>query len=449
MTADRHPSRVAIVGTGHRAQTFTEGFARRPHLTVAALCDRNPVRIAHHRRMLTEAGEPEPSAWVAESAEDFSRMLAAEGIEQVLVTTMDSTHDQYIVAALEAGCRVVTEKPMTVDAKRCRRILQTVERTGGDLSVAFNYRFNPVHELVWRQLSEGVIGDIRSVHFEWDLDVRHGADYFRRWHREKANSGGLMVHKSGHHFDLVNWWLGARPEQVFGYGKLDFYGREAGTRSGYRREYERAHGAPEAADDPFALHLADNPGLRSLYLDAEAEDGYLRDRNVFGDGITIEDDMALVVRYATGATMSYHLHAYSPGEGYRVVFNGTGGRLELDVVESRWQPPATRVDSAKGSVHGDTASAYAGGATITVRPLWQPPYEVPIPEFDHAGHGGGDARMLDTLFGPVDPAAPVPGIDHATAVDGALALATGLAANEAFAHGRPVDISEVVEIPAG
>ena len=87
----------------------------------------------------------------------------------------------------------------------------------------------------------------------------------------------------------------------------------------------RAHGDPAAADDPFALALADNPRLRELYLDAEAEDGYLRDRNVFAAGVTIEDDMAVLVRYATGATMTYHLHAYAPWEGYRVMVNGSAG----------------------------------------------------------------------------------------------------------------------------
>ena len=50
------------------------------------------------------------------------------------------------------------------------------------------------------------------MHFEWALDTVHGADYFRRWHREKKNSGGLLVHKSSHHFDLVNWWLGDVPD---------------------------------------------------------------------------------------------------------------------------------------------------------------------------------------------------------------------------------------------
>jgi predicted dehydrogenase len=434
-------ARAAIVGTGSRAELFTEGLARREHVEIAALCDPNPVRMAHHNRLLAAAGRTQAATYTPDR---FAELLRAERIDTVVVTTVDALHDLYIVPALRAGCRVVTEKPMTTDAQRCGRILDTLAETGGDLSVAFNYRFNPVHELVHSELRRGAIGDILSVHFEWLLDVRHGADYFRRWHREKDKSGGLMVHKAGHHFDLVNWWLGARPERVFGLGRLGFYGRENGERTGYRRDYDRVHGSPAAADDPFALHLEDNEGLRALYLDAEKEDGYHRDRNVFGDGITIEDDMAVLVRYDTGATMSYHLTAYSPWEGYRVMFNGTGGRLELEVEESLWQRPRAKLTSAKGAVHGDTALENAGGARILVRPLWQPPREVEIPEFDHTGHGGGDARMLRALFDGEtgeDGSAPT-----ATAVDGALALATGLAANTAFAHGEPVNIDDVVRM---
>ncbi|MEU8871963.1 Gfo/Idh/MocA family oxidoreductase [Streptomyces javensis] len=458
MTVGSTPSRAVVVGTGSRAQMFTEALARRPRLRVAALCDPNPVRIAHHQRLLKEAGEPEAAAW---SPEEFERRLRSDDIQEVVVTCVDALHDAYIVPALRAGCRVVTEKPMTTDAAKCRRILETVRETGNHLAVAFNYRFNPVHEEVHRQLSGGAIGEVLSVHFEWLLDTRHGADYFRRWHREKEHSGGLMVHKSSHHFDLVNWWLGARPEEVFGYGGLGFYGRAAGERSGYRREYERAHGAAAAKDDPFALELAENDAMRSLYLDAEGADGYHRDRNVFGDNITIEDDMALLVRYDTGATMTYHLTAYSPWEGYRVMFNGTRGRLELEVEESAWQPPLLGTASGRGTIHGDRALANAGGPRLVLRPLWEPPREVELPAFDHAGHGGGDARMLDVLYGPVDPAdGPVDPADatgaaaavdasdasrrRATEEDGALALVTGLAANQSFVSGKPVATADVV-----
>jgi len=426
------PRRVAIVGTGSRARLYTRGLAARSGYTVAALCDPSPTRMAFHNRLLTSAGRSAASAW---SPDGFIAMLVREDISEVVVATVDELHDQYIVAAVRAGLRVVTEKPMTTTAAKCQAILDATAETGNALTVAFNYRYNPVHERVWRLLHEQAIGEVLSVHFEWLLDVRHGADYFRRWHREKARSGGLMVHKASHHFDLVNWWLGSSPREVFGYGRLGFYGAAAGRRHGLRREYTRAHGSPAAADDPFALDLSANDLLRELYLEAEADSGYLRDRNVFDGDISIEDDMAVLVRYASGATMSYHLTAYSPWEGYRVMFNGSAGRLELEVTESAWQP-------------GPGGAPSPGGATIALRKFWQPAQDVPV-AVGHSGHGGGDERMLTALYGPADsrddPAGSASPADpgdasrqSASERDGALALVVGAAANECFLTGQPV-----------
>ncbi|MFJ9543742.1 hypothetical protein ACIRPX_41910 [Streptomyces sp. NPDC101225] len=65
-------------------------------------------------------------------------------------------------------------------------------------------------------------------------------------------------------------------------------------------------------DAPFAVRLAASPLLTALYLDAAAADGYRRDQNVFGPGVTIEDDMAVLVRYTSGVTLTHHLTEYSP-----------------------------------------------------------------------------------------------------------------------------------------
>jgi predicted dehydrogenase len=385
-----------------------------------------------HNRWLKAAGhDPVPTY----PAADLAAMLARERVDELVVTSVDDTHAGHIVTALEAGCDVITEKPMTVDAPSCRLILDAEKRTGRRVSVAFNYRFNPVHEMVRTLLAGGEIGEIGSVHFEWLLDVRHGADYFRRWHRDKAHSGGLLVHKSGHHFDLVNWWLGAEPAQVYASGRLFFYG-ENGRRHGYARDYERAHGSPAAAGDPFALDLAGNARMRALYLEAEADDGYLRDRNVFAPGITIEDDLAVLVRYTTGATMTYHLTAYAPWEGYRLMVNGSKGRLELEVVESDHVSPAAATDVKQGG-----ASPEAGSVTLTLRPYWAPPYPVELQPHERGGHGGADRRMAAVLLGGSED----PMHRSATARDGALALLTGLAANRSLETGGPVRVADLLD----
>ncbi len=441
--------RVALVGTGGRGLMYNRAVSERPDMRIAALLDRNAGRMAYHNDRLREAGR-EPAATYG--PDDFARMVSENDIDTLVVTSMDVTHDIYIVAGLEAGLRVITEKPMTTDGPRARRILDTVERTGNHPTVTFNYRYSPVAERFAGLLAGGAIGEIVSVHFEWTLNTRHGADYFHRWHRDKANCGGLMVHKASHHFDLVNWWISQRPQTVMAFGQKAFYGRENGTRLGLRRDYENATGSAEAGTDPYAYDLSLDPRDRAMYLDAASYDGYRRDQNVFGDGVTSEDDMAVLVRYDGGATMSYHLTAYSPWEGYRVMINGTEGRLELDMVESEWTVPRAG-STAATALHGEGAAPNAGGAQILLRRLWEPPVVVDVP-FDHAGHGGGDARLLDDLFGRVDGSAPdIRASDasrlRANEVDGALAMAVGAAANVCFETGRPVQVDDLLGGPVG
>lgn len=445
MTLASPRRRAAVVGLGARAQLYTEALTG-PHadrVDLVGLCDVNAHRMAVHNEWIA-AAHPGRAPVPAYAAEDFDVMLRHESVDLVVVCTVDRTHDAYIVRALEAGCDVVTEKPMTTDADRARRILDARRRTGREVRVAFNYRYNPVHSAVRKILASGGIGEVGSVHFEWLLDLRHGADYFRRWHREKANSGGLMVHKSTHHFDLVNWWLGTRPETVYAQGGLFFYGDTAGRRRGLARPYTRAHGSPAARDDPFAVHLADSPALRALYLDAEHEDGYHRDQNVFGPGVTIEDDMAVLVRYASGATLTYHLTAYAPWEGYRVCFNGSEGRLELLVEESTWSRPPVRTRTSGPVMHGAAVGDEAGRTELLLRRFWEPPQEVKVPTGE-GGHGGGDVRMLADLFGErADGADPLG--RAADAVDGARSLVTGLAANRSFESGLPVRAQALLDV---
>jgi predicted dehydrogenase len=450
--------RFAVVGTGARAETFIRSLVTNhaDRAELVALADVNPARIQAHNRWLGELGHSPVPGY---PAEDFGAMLDNEKVDAVIVTTVDATHERYIVAALGAGRDVITEKPMTVDAESCTRILRAAKQSPGSVAVAFNYRYNPVHERVREVLAAGEVGEVGSVHFEWMLDVRHGADYFRRWHRDRTNSGGLLVHKSSHHFDLVNWWLGARPVEVYAQNRLFFYGMRGGRAHGYDRGYDRATGSAAADGDPFALDLTANPRMRELYYDAEGEDGYLRDRNVFADGVSIDDDMAVLVRYDTGATMTYHLTAYAPWEGYRLMVNGSRGRLELEVVETdQVILPQSRVATgAAGTVAGlypGHAGGEAGWSTLTLRPYWSPPRPIDLPEVGggttgggdpaREAHGGGDERMTAMLFSG-DSAVADPLGRRATEVDGAWALLTGLAANASARERRPVAVSELVD----
>lgn len=200
-------------------------------------------------------------------------MIAETKPDCVIVTTIDAMHDKYICRAMELGCDVITEKPMTMDEARCRRILDTRRKTGRKCTVTFNYRYAPARTQVKDLLMSGVIGNVLGVDFHWMLDVHHGADYFRRWHRNKTSSGGLLVHKATHHFDLVNWWLSDIPETVSATGRRAFYTPETAKRYGLGKRGKRCLDCPEAARCRFRLNLRDGGELQRIYLSNESHDG--------------------------------------------------------------------------------------------------------------------------------------------------------------------------------
>ena len=144
----------------------------------------------------------------------LDEMLDKAKPTHLMVTTVDASHADCIVKALKRGINVITEKPMVIDEKQCRAVLDAERAAGKQIVVTFNYRYAPKHQKIKEVLMSGEIGRITSVDFSWYLDTTHGADYFRRWHRLREKSGSLWVHKATHHFDLINWWLDADPVEV-------------------------------------------------------------------------------------------------------------------------------------------------------------------------------------------------------------------------------------------
>src|SRR5438067_1487582 len=106
----------ALVGTGGRASMFIEAIAQRfpEHNELVAVCDVSKVRMEHYNKRLREQWNAEPVP--VYGAEDFDKMLETRKPDAVVITSMDSTHHDYIIRALEHGCDAITEKPMTVDA---------------------------------------------------------------------------------------------------------------------------------------------------------------------------------------------------------------------------------------------------------------------------------------------------------------------------------------------
>jgi predicted dehydrogenase len=302
-------------------------------------------------------------------------------------------------------------------------------------------RYGPTAVQIKDLLMSGVIGNVLSVDFCELLNTRHGADYFRRWHRNKANSGGLLVHKATHHFDAINWWLSDIPVGVFGMGYRKFYTPEQAVGYGLKHPAERCLNCPESGKCPFYFDLMMHAEYKALYFDNEQYDGYYRDRCVFSKDIDIEDSMELVVSYEGGTKLSYSLNAFAPLEGLSVAFNGSKGRLELkDMHEVDSRGTVKESVDVRG---GDSTPGFiqAESTSIIVYPHFKQPYQVE-PWTAEGSHGGADPQIVADLFGP----APAPDKYRKLSDQraGAYSILVGIAGNISIERGELVRLADLV-----
>lgn len=404
--------RLAMVGTGHRGSGMwgTSVLDTYGNLVeFVGLCDNNPGRLETVKRMMGVS---------CPTFAKYEEMIDKTKPDMVIVTTVDGTHHTFIATALEMGCDVITEKPMTTDEKKLNVILDAARKSRNKLIMAHNYRYTPTRARIKELLLKERIGRITSVDFNWYLDVYHGADYFRRWHRLREHGGTLLLHKACHHFDLLNWWLESDPEEVHAFGALEFYGKNNSFRHTHCRP------CPFKEKCKFVFDMTKDKRLMDLYAANEKYDGYTRDGCVWKEDIDIFDKMAVQIRYANKVQVSYSLTTYSPYEGYRIAFNGTNGRLDFWMHERQpW--PMEKTDEVQ-------VTDNFGKMELLRYPRVE------------ADHYGGDPLMKDKIFKTPD--APDPLHQAASVREGAMAVLIGVAARKSIDEGRSVRIAELTDI---
>jgi predicted dehydrogenase len=425
--------RVALVGTGIRGTGFWGKYLNENYSDVVdyvGLCDINPGRLEY---ALEYMGVD------CRVFTDFDAMLAEARPDLVIVTTVDSTHDEFIVKGLDAGIDVITEKPMTTDETRCQAILDAAEKAKGKLIVALNYRNGIIFSRLKEHLLNEKIGRLTSIDFHWYLNTYHGASYFRRWHGLRDKGGTLLLHKAAHHFDLLNWWIDSEPVEVHAYGGLEHYGHNNPFRG------KRCMDCPHTEKCTFFWDMTQDERLMALYHANEKHDGYIRDNCLWREEIDIFDKMAVQIRYANDVQVSYSLTTYSPYEGFRVAFNGMQGRMEtwegvpaLDAIQQdQSELHAKEMDH---SSHTEADVAYHEIVTqLNFRD-----FEREMVPYVRSGHWGGDQIMFDRIFRGIDKR---PDLDLTADVrDGAMSVLIGIAARKSIDEGRAIRIADLTSL---
>lgn len=373
--------KFGIVGTGNRGYTFAKhltsegGFYGLPEfkdtLSLVAMCDQNKIRLESVANCLNKN---------IKLFTNYDLFLEESDCDTVIVTAPDFLHKEICVKALLSGKNILCDKPMALTVKECQEIIETTKKNKKQFRMGFNMRYFPLNMKIKEFLSSGIIGNIISVQVNELMSAFHGADYFRRWHKDKKQSGGLLITKAVHIFDLMNWFIESNPEKIICFGSKDFFKNKS-------NEQERCLTCNQQKECMFYFDLKSvKDGLYDkMFLQAEKEDGYFRDKCVFSKESNIEDNYTIMVTYKNNVKISYFLNFFCAAPSNNIsghdrlmyFFIGDKGTLEV--------------------YHSEKNDGVVG--IIEIREFLKEKKILEV-ESIKSSHGGGDVLLLKSFLSP-------------------------------------------------
>ncbi|QPP07493.1 Gfo/Idh/MocA family oxidoreductase [Streptomyces bathyalis] len=333
--------RIGVVGVGERAVLASHAHHPGAGARVVACADPHPRGQEAARTLFG------PEVPVHQGHEE---MLAAGGLDAVMVLSPDHLHARCVLDALRAGVAVFVEKPLAITTDDCDLVLRTARTTGSRLYVGHNLRHAPFVRRMRQLVLDGAVGRVRAVwcrHF-----VGHGGDfYFKDWHAERRNTTSLLLQKGAHDLDVIHWLAGGSLRRVTAVGELAVYGGISDRRDRGGERMSEWHD-PEANWPPTSLR-----GLNPV--------------------VDVEDISMLHGRTDNGVLVSYEQCHFTPDYWRNYTVIGDHGRLEN----------FGDLDGSVIKVWNSRRSGYRDDADLTV----------PVPRAEGM-HGGADRLLVEEFL---------------------------------------------------
>jgi predicted dehydrogenase len=309
--ADGRRLRVGVIGLGI-GRMHIEGWRQHPQAEVAAIADPDAER-------LEAVGE---QFGIATRYTCAQTLLAEERLDVVSVCTPNKFHKDLTLAAFAAGCHVLCEKPMAMNAGEGREMLAAAQRAGRRLMINFSYRFSAQSRALKAQVDAGLFGDFYFGRTVWHR--RRGMPGFGGWFGTKALAGGgPLIDLGVHRLDLALWLMGyPRPTWVLG-STFDPIARALAERSGKAFDVEDLaaalirfdNGATLVLEASWAANIREAELMETRLLGTKAgllqhnlDEGYRFDAHVFMEQNGAQFDLR--VNPATGEAPSA-MHDYA------------------------------------------------------------------------------------------------------------------------------------------
>jgi len=362
------PVRIGVIATGNAGRGHIRNIEYLSECRVAAVADSSPEEL---RKGLQTVSRSVPAF------EDYRELLEQPEIEAVAIALPTHRHAEAAIAALEAGKHVLCEKPMALTIAECDRMIASANESAKILQIGLELRNAPNYRKLHELAASGVIGDPRLL---WCHEFR--LPFYKKvddWIVQKRFSGGTLVDKNCHHFDLFNWLADSPPVRVAAIGGTDV----AYAQGGHNPVMEKHWGS---------------------HCDTRTE-------------IDVLDNAWILVEYANGVRACLGLCMFSPYGNDALALGVIGSNGQLRSSESRYEIEQFGLDSADSVVH-------------------RPPISSAEKKMSHRGAVLAEYRAFVNAIrsGTANPAG---------GEEGRLSLAVSLAAEKAVEKKRFVELSEL------
>ena len=298
---------VGIVGCGQRAWGYAKRIKHVDRLLISGVCDIDMNRCKFFARKVKDLCTQTTISIYTNAKE----MAESKTCDIIFICVPDNLH----LTVFEQVCKfvknVVIEKPLCITWQQVEQLDKLKKRNNVNVFVPFVLRFSTV----FRYLSELLprIGEIKRFDYNLDMEWDHSVSYFRRWHRRKENSGGLLISKGCHDIDVILWLNGSK------YNQCDMFGS---VHSFSPKNQNRCSTCEEKCGFRFL-------GKYVLMTDSDIEDCHKFDNCVLVNDHDIVDHYTCIIKY-DNYVCTYSACMYQEKGNRQLLINGTNGYISCD-----------------------------------------------------------------------------------------------------------------------
>lgn len=327
--------KLVLIGAGDRGTTYVDlGAESCPEMELVAVADPDPVR----RNYIKEKFKlPEDKCF--EYGEELLKL--PKMADAAIIATQDNQHYELAISAINAGYHLLLEKPAAPTPEQCLAIDSAANEKGVKVVVCHVLRFTPFFRLLKSLIDTDRIGKIYSIsHTECVGNVHQSHSYVRGNWRNSKESSPMILAKSCHDIDILQWLLGEKCKRVHSFGSLSYFCKENMPEGAPEYCYQ---GCPAEAECPYsALRIYEQRNFMAFVKTAtkkhEPTDEDIRQaitetnygKCVFRCDNDVVDHQVVNLEYESGATVCFTMSAFTKG-GRKLRLMGTNGEIVADM----------------------------------------------------------------------------------------------------------------------